>query len=177
MQYYAERNNIWISLFTEWELFRTPKTSTHSTAPMLLTLTFISPEEFSAENGFISFSKCFFIVFPNSLFCVIFPPAANWHKDGQRVQRGARPISCFSQIFLFSKESCCCCNFQLFEEDPSTKTHSFRRSRWHKMSLLKIVFWNILDDATSLQKNLAHIVININILGKGFQKQWYILRA
>ena len=36
------------------------------------TLTYISPEEFLAEKGFISFSKCFFIVFPNSLFCVIF---------------------------------------------------------------------------------------------------------
>ena len=132
------------------------------------------------RKGFYLIFKMFLYCFSKfSVLCYFsnFPPAANWHKDGQRVQRGARPISCFSQIFLFSKESCCCCNFQLFEEDPSTKTHSFRRSRWHKMPLLIIVFRNILDDATSLQKNLAYIVININILEKGFKKQRYILGA
>ena len=132
----------------------------------------ISWRVFGREGFYLIFKMFLYCFSKFSVLCYFsnFPPAANWHKDGQRVQRGARPISCFSQIFLFSKESCCCCNFQLFEEDPSTKTHIFWRSWWHKMPLLRIVFRNVLDDATSLQKKSCWYCYQYQYIREGFQK-------
>ena len=131
----------------------------------------ISWKVFGREGFYLIFKMFLYCFSKFSVLCYFsnFPPAANWHKDGQRVQRGARPISCFSQIFLFSKESRCCCNFQLFEEDPSTKTHSFRRSRWQKMPCWKL-FLEIFLMTQLLCKKSCSYCYQYQYIREGFQK-------
>ena len=165
MQYYAERNNIWISLFTEWELFRTPKTSTHSTAPMLLTLTFISPEEFSAENGFISFSKCFFIVFPNSLFCVIFqiflrPPIGT--KTDSECSAGRDLFHVFLKYSCFPKKAAAAAIFNYLKKILQQKHTVLEEADDTKCLCWKLFFEIFLMTQLLCKKNL-HILLSISI--------------
>ena len=122
-----ERNNMWIEIeieiicefpclqsggfFAQQRPAHTPLPQCSSRWPTYLL------KSFWPRRFYLIFNMVLYCFSKFSVLCYFsnFPPAANWHKDGQRVQRGARPISCFSQIFLFSKESCCSCNFQLFQ--------------------------------------------------------------
>ena len=111
---------MWISLFTEWGLFRTTKTSTHSTPSMLLALTYqhIFWRVFGRE-GFISFLTCFFIVFPNSLFCVIFqiflrPPIGT--KTDSECSAGRDLFHVFLKYSCFPKKAAAPAIFNYFNK-------------------------------------------------------------
>ena len=112
---------MWISLFTEWQLFRTTKTSAHSTPPMLLALTYLHIfwRVFGRERFYLIFKVFLYCFFPNSLFCVIFQiflrPPIGTKTDGE-CSAGRDLFHVFLKYSCFPKKAAAPAIFNYFNK-------------------------------------------------------------
>ena len=117
-----ERNNICEFPCLQSRSFFAQQRPAHTPLPQCSSRwpTFISSEEFLAEKGFISFSKCFFMVFfPNSLFCVIFQiflrPPIGTKTDGE-CSAGRDLFHVFLKYSCFPKKAAAPAIFNYFNK-------------------------------------------------------------
>ena len=105
-----ERNNICEFPCLQSRSFFAQQRPAHTPLPQCSSRwpTFISSEEFLAEKGFISFSKCFFIVFFQILCSVLFFKFSSGRQLAQRrtasAARGATYFMFFSNILVFQRK-------------------------------------------------------------------------
>ena len=119
----------------------------------------------SAEKGFISFSKCFFIVFPNSLFCVIFqiflrPPIGT--KTDSECSAGRDLFHVFLKYSCFPKKAAAAAIFNYLKEILQQK-HTVLEEADDTKCLCWELFLEIFLMTQLLCKKILLILLSISI--------------
>ena len=128
------------------------------------------------REGFISFLTCFFIVFPNSLFCVIFqiflrPPIGT--KTDSECSAGRDLFHVFLKYSCFPKKAAAPAIFNYFNKILQQKHTVLEEADDTKCLCWELFLEIFLMTQLLCKKNLADVVININILGKGSKTKVY----